>query len=250
MGPCVEVQTGSLIRSRGREKLWFLLFLLLIELGQVDAQNNPEYPHRGRSLQYVSDQLNSEPTKDKGLTCTFTLSSKTGLRCFNSSGPLAEKATVLFDFHSNHVNLWNRGDPHTPLPPCSSISSFPNSSCLVCLDHQDHQDQSVYVVCCNLANNVEVKMEAGDNNVKISEFECPKPPSDDTWKWWQIFILILLIIIAVLVVYGLWKKCCKTSKCLTRVKEEKAVERVGEEEEEEAAHLRRPEMECDAEAAV
>eukprot|EP00064_Thunnus_orientalis_P020045 superscaffoldBa00005309_g20176 len=136
MGPCVEVQTGSLIRSRGREKLWFLLFLLLIELGQVDAQNNPEYPHRGRSLQYVSDQLNSEPTKDKGLTCTFTLSSKTGLRCFNSSGPLAEKATVLFDFHSNH----------------------------------DHQDQSVYVVCCNLADNVEVKMEAGDNNVKISEF--------------------------------------------------------------------------------
>lgn len=71
----------------------------------------------------------------------------------------------------------------------------------------------------------------------------------DTWKWWQIFIL-LIIIIAVLVVYGLWKKCSKTSKCLTRVKEEKAVERVGGEEEEEAAHLRRPQMERDAEAAV
>ncbi|XP_067452203.1 uncharacterized protein [Thunnus thynnus] len=216
MGPCVEVQTGSLIRSRGREKLWFLLFLLLIELGQVDAQNNPEYPHRGRSLQYVSDQLNSEPTKDKGLTCTFTLSSKTGLRCFNSSGPLAEKATVLFDFHSNHVNLWNRGDPHTPLPPCSSISSFPNSSCLVCLDHQDHQDQSVYVVCCNLANNVEVKMEAGDNNVKISEFECPKPPSDDIHSGqlpagvniYLIFIIIIIIIIIIagVVGYKYWKR--------------------------------------------
>lgn len=91
-------------------------------------------------------------------------------------------------------------------------------------------------------------MEAEGEHVKISESECPKPPSDDTWKWWQIFIL-LIIIIAVLVVYGLWKKCSKTSKCLTRVKEEKAVERVGGEEEEEAAHLRRPEMERDAEVA-
>ncbi|XP_067452196.1 uncharacterized protein [Thunnus thynnus] len=170
--------------------------------------------------------------------------------CFSSSDPRAVNATQLYDYNVAKGNLWMRGGQDIPLPPCSPISPL-DGRCLVCLDHQD---QSVYAVCRNLMDGVKMVMEAEGEHVKISESKCPKPPSDDTWKWWQIFILIiiLIIIIAVPVVYGLWKKCSKTSKCLTRVKGEKAVERVGEEEEEEeeAAHLRRPEMERDAEAAV
>lgn len=164
------------------------------------------------------------------------------LSCFSSSDPHAVNATQLYDDNVAEGNLWMRGGQNS-LPLCPPISPPLDGRCLVCLE------QKVYAVCRNLMAGVKMVMEAEGEHVKISESECPKPPSDDTWKWWQIFIL-LIIIISVLVVYGLWKKCSKTSKCLTRVKEEKAVERVGGEEEEEAAHLRRPEMERDAEAAV
>jgi len=181
----------------------------------------------------------------QGRGSSFWRKRGTEFSCFSSSAPRAVNAILLYDDNVADGDLWTRGGQDIPLPPCSTISPL-DGRCLVCLDHQD---QSVYAVCRNLMDGVKMVMEAEGEQVKISESECPKPPSDDTWKWWQIFILILLlIIIAVLVVYGLWKKC--STKCLTRVKEEKAVERVGGEEEEEAAHLRRPEMERDAEAVV
>ncbi|XP_062280877.1 uncharacterized protein LOC133985299 [Scomber scombrus] len=175
----------------------------------------------------------------QGSWTTSHFNSAMNLHCYSSSDPQAENASVLYDDHFDTVNLWQRGDQHTPLPTCSSISP-PDSGCLVCVD------QIVYAVCRNLTEKV-ITMEAGVAYVKISKDECPWLLGDatvqsatesplstiqstdsagtnpGTWEWWQIFIpILLLLLIAAPMVYCIWRKWCKTSELLTMAKVNKS----------------------------
>ncbi|XP_076583065.1 uncharacterized protein LOC143318544 isoform X2 [Chaetodon auriga] len=95
------------------------------------------------------------------------------MHCFNSSDPVAVNATVMFDFNKDNENLWSRRSQDVPLPPCSSSSTPLDSQCAVCLD------RIVHAVCRNLTGGVNVIMEAGEQQVKISKSECPKFPHDE-----------------------------------------------------------------------
>eukprot|EP00064_Thunnus_orientalis_P020846 superscaffoldBa00005977_g20996 len=142
------------------------------------------------------------------------------LSCLRATDPNITNVIKLYDDESHSGHLWFG---NSALPDCSSTSPPSPSSCVVCLQ------QVIYAVCSDLLPTVKLVMEAPGQQINIIK--------SDTWEWWLILIPILLLIIG-LVVYGLWKKYRKTSERLTRA------------EEEEAIHLRRLEMDRDAEAAV
>ncbi|XP_044218076.1 uncharacterized protein LOC122989328 isoform X2 [Thunnus albacares] len=164
------------------------------------------------------------------------------LSCLRATDPNITNVIKLYDDESHSGHLWFG---NSALPDCSSTSPPSPSSCVVCLQ------QVIYTVCSDLLPTVKLVMEAPGQQINIIKSECPgllgdatvqngdsSGSSQDTWEWWLILIPILLLIIVALVVYGLWKKYRKTSERLTRA------------EEEEAIHLRRLEMDRDAEAAV
>ncbi|CAK6979621.1 uncharacterized protein LOC122877909 isoform X2 [Scomber scombrus] len=117
------------------------------------------------------------------------------LSCFTSSDPGSENASHLYDENNDVGHLWRRESQHFPLPPCLPLPSPPpDSRCLVC------RDQAVYAVCRNLTDGVKMIMEAKDGwmlrKVKISQADCPEPPSDE-----PPVAIIIIIIISVLLLF-------------------------------------------------
>ena len=86
------------------------------------------------------------------------LSLQMNLTCFNASGPFAQIATVLYDWHTDR-NLWE-GTGTPSLPQCSEPYNF-LFQCLLC-----QLLETVYVVCNNLKDGVAVALEASSLPVK------------------------------------------------------------------------------------
>ncbi|KAM4549238.1 uncharacterized protein PAE49_017179 isoform 3-T5 [Odontesthes bonariensis] len=89
------------------------------------------------------------------------------LTCFNTSGPFAQNASLLYDANNDEENLWQRNGSAS-LPPCSEPYSF-LYQCLVC-----QVVDSVYVVCNNPTDGVKVILEGGSHPIETVRSDCPR----------------------------------------------------------------------------
>ncbi|GAA6230312.1 uncharacterized protein LOC120565391 isoform X3 [Lates japonicus] len=122
--------------------------------------------------------------------------------CYNTSDPRAVNATKLYDDRNGSGHFWMR-DPQTPLPLCSNHS--PNSTCWVCTFQK-----TIYAVCRQLEDGVEMVMEGDGVGIDIQRSRCPDLPSDGQPS--SIIIAIIIAAILILIIGVVWCRCFRRNR--------------------------------------